>query len=288
MLALFGVTTILHTGQAVHHRTWFLLPTAVLCGIMDLLGWGGRLWSYYDVLNSTPFQIQITCAILAPTPLLAATFVMFGQIINRLGSIYSRLTPKQYTILFCTCDVVSLIVQGVGGGLAASADVEAGESPDLGGRIMLGGIAFQLAVITVFNICVAEFMWRYITNRPLRPATYSEPGLKHTDARGIITLKLRYMLGALAISTVVLFARAIYRTIELADGWNGKIISNETYFIVLDAVMVLIAMYVLNLIHPGPFLYHDADSAVLSVPSQEKINRRSPWARREQAATTEA
>ncbi len=39
-------------------------------------------------------------------------------------------------------DIVSLIVQGAGGGIAASADDHDGAT--LGGNIMLGGIVFQM------------------------------------------------------------------------------------------------------------------------------------------------
>jgi hypothetical protein len=106
---------------------------------------------------------RIIATIIAPTPLLAATFVIFGEIIRRIGQIYSRLSPRN-----CPCfldspielradrcsscrydpflhirkyqahpartsrsidtdswglqDVISLVVQGLGGGLAATAD----------------------------------------------------------------------------------------------------------------------------------------------------------------------
>jgi len=62
------------------------------------------------------------------------------------------------------------------------------------------------------------------------------------------------MIRALIFSTICLFIRAVYRTIELADGWNGRIISTQVYFNVLDGAMVTLAMYTLNLAHPGVLL----------------------------------
>jgi hypothetical protein len=47
-----------HLFQAIRSRTWFMLGTAVLCGILEILGWSGRLWAHYDPLGATPFQIQ--------------------------------------------------------------------------------------------------------------------------------------------------------------------------------------------------------------------------------------
>ncbi|RXW21356.1 hypothetical protein EST38_g4506 [Candolleomyces aberdarensis] len=184
-----------------------------------------------------------------------ATFVIFGEIIRRLGSIYSRLSPVRYTILFCTFDVISLVVQGVGGGLAATADPATnGRHPDTGGNVMLGGIAFQLLVIFVFCCCALEFMIRYLKDKPLRAAQPSDEKHGSTE-RGQLTGKLKIMLLALALSTACLFIRAVYRTIELADGWTGRIIGTEVYFNVLDGAMVVLAIYTLNIIHPGCFVF---------------------------------
>ena len=61
--------------------------------------------------------------------------------------------------------------------------------------------------------------------------------------------------------------------IELADGWNGRIIRTELYFSefsflrtrydwladctadVLDGAMVVLAIYTLNIVHPSCFVF---------------------------------
>jgi len=48
--------------------------------------------------------------------------------------------------------------------------------------------------------------------------------------------------------------RSVYRTIELADGWNGRIISTEWYFNVFDATPIVLAMVAINIFHPGRLL----------------------------------
>jgi hypothetical protein len=48
----------LHIGQAVYFRLWFLFPTAVLCGIGEVIGWSGRLWASFNVLNRNAFLMQ--------------------------------------------------------------------------------------------------------------------------------------------------------------------------------------------------------------------------------------
>ena len=46
----------------------------------------------------------------------------------------------------------------------------------------------------------------------------------------------------------------MYRTIELVDGWEGRIIHNELYFNVMDGAMIVASMYCLNIFHPGRLL----------------------------------
>ena len=46
----------------------------------------------------------------------------------------------------------------------------------------------------------------------------------------------------------------MYRTIELVDGWEGRIIKNELYFNVMDGAMIVASMYCLNVFHPGLLL----------------------------------
>ncbi|KAK0431977.1 RTA1 like protein-domain-containing protein [Armillaria borealis] len=253
-LSLFSVSTIVHVAQAIAYRTWWWLGTAVLCGVLEILGWSARLWSSFNPGLKDPFAMQLTCTILAPTPLLAANFVILEKLIQRLGTGYSRLSPRAYMILFSTCDVLSLVVQAFGGGLASSA-VSNGTDPEKGGHIMLIGVAFQLAVITLYSILGIEFFARYLIGTPIR----NHGG---DQKRGDLTTNLKLMIAALAFSTICLFIRAEYRVIELEDGWGGRIITTEVYFNVLDGAMITLAIYVVNVFHPGRIFRHTKERRV--------------------------
>ncbi len=107
---------VIHLTQAIYTRLWFMIPTAVLANIAEVLGWSARLWSSKNPPLLNPFLMQyvhslvtcqtslmalfplrITTTIIAPTPLVAANFVILGQLIVRLGSRYSRLNGKWCT-----------------------------------------------------------------------------------------------------------------------------------------------------------------------------------------------
>ncbi|RDB26463.1 Uncharacterized protein C17G6.02c [Hypsizygus marmoreus] len=250
-LVLFSVSTIAHTGQATYSRMWWLLPTVTFCGILEILGWAARVWSSISPLQDTPFTIQITATIIGPTPLLAANFVILGKIIEHLGPAYSRLSPKWYAIVFCTGDVVSLVIQAIGGGIASSAS-ENNEDPTLGGNIILAGISIQMAMISLYALCAIEFFVRYLKYAPVRQLSFAV-GVS-SPVRGFLDKHMCWMCIALMFSTICLFIRAVYRTIELSDGWDGRIISTQVYFNVLDGAMIVLAMYTLNFGHPAYLL----------------------------------
>ena len=117
LVVLNLMTLVVHLGYATFYRMWWLFPTIGLCGVLEIVGWSGRLWSSFSPLLGAPFKMQsvfqyfissfnsptnhgnnnhfrIVATILGPTPLLAANFVIFGVLIHRLGFQYSRLSPK--------------------------------------------------------------------------------------------------------------------------------------------------------------------------------------------------
>jgi len=248
---LYALSTFVHLGQALHHRMYYLVFTATIAGNTEMIGWGARLWSHYAPKNLTPYLIQTICTGNAPTFLIASYFIILAEIIRRLGPCYSRLQPKLYTIVFCGADVVALSIQGVGGGLAATAagSTDPNANPETGGHIMLVGIIFQMVALTFYMMLAVEFVIRYLRDKPFQRANNQPPtGNYYMDGR------MKTMLYGLAVSSILIYIRSIYRVIELSDGWSGSIITTEWYFNVFDGAMIVLAMLCLNVLHPGRLL----------------------------------
>lgn len=207
--------------------------------IAELIGWASRTWAAKCPYNNDAFLSQIVTLIIAPVFFSAALYVLLGKLIRDLGRASSILSAKWYTIIFCTCDVVSLIIQAVGGAMASMADTD--EQQDRGTNIMEGGIVFQLATMTLFGVLLGDFAWRISSRRA---------GLRDT-----ITRNIKLVLVAILISFVMIYIRSIYRTIELAQGWRGYLITHEAYFIGLDAAMMVVAVAVFIPIDPAVMLY---------------------------------
>lgn len=124
----------------------------------------------------------------------------------------------------------------------ASVSSQDGDTPTLGTNIMLAGLSFQVFTLAMFMLLTAEYALRVTRNKD---------ALNSTHAKLRASKKFRGFLCALALSTVLIMIRSIYRVIELAQGWNGQLIGDQTLFFVLEGIMVILAVLILNVFHPG-------------------------------------
>ncbi|KAJ3859960.1 RTA1 like protein-domain-containing protein [Lentinula novae-zelandiae] len=256
-LCLFGISSRDHSLFSSSILSVFLY-TAVLAGLVEILGWSGRLWSNQNLPNSTAFTMQITCTIMGPTPLLAANFIILAGIIRKIGDCYCRLSPRLYSIIFLSCDFIALAVQGGGGGIASAAKDT--DTVNLGAHIMLAGIVFQLVVIICYMVLAIEFFWRYSRGTPV----LSGSGVmsKLTGSTKVAVDEQDQLMIYHLQNLDVRESKAIYRTIELTDGFHGKIIKTQWLFNVFDGAMIVLAMYAFNVAHPGRLLVEDKETAM--------------------------
>ncbi|KAG8964033.1 hypothetical protein FRC05_004317 [Tulasnella sp. 425] len=241
----------------------------VLGGIGEIIGWAGRTWSSRNYINNNAFYMNICCTIIAPSFMTAAMFIIVGRVIGLVGSEYSRLRPRTYSILFISADFAALVVQAIGGATAASANDHKGA--ENGSNIMVAGIIIQMAAITIYCIIQGDYLWRVLTDRPIRPRETPSGVVtprsdvedasnnftlekEVTSGRARLTPNIKNMLIGLGIATLFIYIRSIYRTIELLGGWNGAIFVNERLFNALDGMPIFVAMFVMNVFHPGRFI----------------------------------
>jgi len=94
-VGLYSITTFVHLVEALWWRRWFLIPTIVVGGLGEIIGWAARTWSAKNKWLDKPFLMQISTTIIAPTFLSAANFIILGQVIKRArAQRFSRLSPK--------------------------------------------------------------------------------------------------------------------------------------------------------------------------------------------------
>ncbi|KAF5646365.1 RSB1 [Fusarium sp. NRRL 52700] len=257
--ALFGLTTIVHIIQLGRSRIWWC-AVFVIGGLVEIIGWAGRAWSSQCPYNSTAFLMQISTLIIAPVFYTAGVYIILGRLIQVFGRDCSILRPNLYLWIFCTCDVISLVVQAIGGGLASAAVNKVDGNTEPGTNTMVAGIVFQLASMSVFVALAIDFLVRSTRRGMLKSGKQSSIPI----------------LSAMTFSLLCIYIRSIYRTVELVQGWHGYLITHEQYFIGLDGAMMVIAVGVFNFIHPATFLPRSSakDSGEwLEIPRRSELKK---------------
>ncbi|KAF2681697.1 RTA1-domain-containing protein [Lentithecium fluviatile CBS 122367] len=246
-IVLFGLSTLLFIFQGMKFsRKWMGFGIAMVCGgVLEIIGYIGRIMANKDVFSENPFLMQIVCLTIGPAFMAAGIYLCLSRIVITFGPENSRIKPSSYPRIFIPCDVVSLLLQAIGGGIASVA-THTQKSPKTGNNIMIAGLASQVFTLLVFILCAADFAFRTMRNRRQLGAeafNASHPLRSHR--------KLEWFLIALGFATLCIFTRSVYRVAELSEGWTGHLIKNQKYFIAFEGALVGAAVVALNAFHPG-------------------------------------
>jgi len=112
------------------------------------------------------------------------------------------------------------------------------KDPQVGTNIMIAGVIFQLAAMTAFAGLALDFVRR---SYPMG-----------------ITRQYQLALVGLFISLGAIYARSIFRAVELCEGWTGYLMQNERFFIGLDGSLMVIAVGVFLVLDPSRLVPKDA------------------------------
>jgi len=193
------------------------------------------------------FLIQIVCLTIGPAFLAAGIYLCLSNIVTIFGPENSRIKPRSYPMIFILCDVISLVLQATGGGMA-SVETHNNRKADTGNHIMIAGLAFQVFTLLLFILLALDFaICTY--RRVSAVGSYFALNQRYATLRTSWLFKI--FLGALAISTLCIFTRCVYRVAELSQGWSGHLMLTQKYFVGLEGAVVVAAVLLLNLFHPG-------------------------------------
>jgi hypothetical protein len=158
--------------------------------------------------------------------------------------------PPKVCLLICLCvDIISLVLQAAGGGMAGqsfSKDIDTRP----GTYTMVAGILFQLASTITYSILMSIVFVRGFQ------------GIKNSKP-------LRWLAFAMILAIMCMVARGVYRSIELLQGWDGYLNTHEVYVIALDGSLMVIAAVVLNIFNPARLLKSAEETGLAGSPLKE-------------------
>lgn len=227
LLAFFGALTLVNIFAGGVYRTWGFSIAMVLGCIGEAIGYVGRIMAYNDVVSLNPFLIQICSLTFAPAFFAAAIYLSLCRIVLCFGENLSRIPAVWYTYLFIGIDFVSLVLQGAGGGLASGA-AESEDDPTTGNNIMLAGLGLQVFGLALFMVLCGEYAFR-VWRSP-----ESARDIRFVKVRN--SMKFKLFILSLIIATICIQIRSVFRVVEMAQGWDGELMGNQTLFFILEGM----------------------------------------------------
>ncbi|CAJ0547675.1 Ff.00g044290.m01.CDS01 [Fusarium sp. VM40] len=232
-VAVFGLSMAIHTFQGIKMRTWGFMSSMLAGCTLEIIGYVGRFIIHDNPFDFNGFLMQIICITVAPVFFSAAIYVLLSQVINFVDPSISRFPPKYFYWIFIPSDIISLILQAVGGALSCVASTH--EDVKTGEDISLAGLIFQVVTLIFFCALFADYVF-----------TASKSPSRHRLNKPMVTFLL-----FLFTSTIFILTRCAYRIAELGQGYFSALFRDEGLYIGLESCMMCIAVLLLNTGHPG-------------------------------------
>jgi len=172
----FYLCIIYARRQPVKHRHTIPLFVAAL---ISTVGWSTRIASASNTSNIPLYAVSSSYIVISPIFVCATLYLLLSRLI-RLGlpeggrqQVFFHIPPRWLGRIFIMSDIFSFLTQCSGSGIASSGNWE-GNTKDIGIRVLLVGLALQLATFTVF----LTLMWRYVCRVRASVATGFHPSVK--------------------------------------------------------------------------------------------------------------
>ena len=156
--AIFAVLLLAQLFLCIRHKTFGFLVGMFGGVVLEVLGYSGRIWLHQNIFDFNGFLLYLICLTIGPAFLSGSVYICLGRIVTINGVHLSRFSPKTYAITFIGCDILSLVLQAVGGALASEADTQS--ALNTGVNIMIAGLAYQVFSLLLFLALWGEFVLR--------------------------------------------------------------------------------------------------------------------------------
>lgn len=160
-----------------------------------------------NVWDKNAFQIQICCIIIAPTFICAAIYLTLKHVSLALNPSLSRLAPRWYPRLFLPADLSCLIVQAIGGGVAAAAKRDDPQAAESGNRTIIAGVALQVVVLLSFGAMGTDY---FVRVRKYMRSSEADPAALRVWKDS----KFRRFIFAVTGAYLCILVRCIYRFVS--------------------------------------------------------------------------
>ncbi|ENH69058.1 Sphingoid long-chain base transporter RSB1 [Fusarium oxysporum f. sp. cubense race 1] len=249
---LFGMTTMVHLIQAILFKKKFCW-VAIMGATWETIGFAFKTLGSRNQQNMTYLIWGQLFFLLAPLWINAFVYMAVARMV------YFRMPDRKLlgikairmTLLFVWLDIILFLVQGAGGSMLSNNDDM--NVIRIGQKLYMAGVGLQLAVIVIFIGITAFFYFK----------------LRQLEGRSMGRMK--WLILTMLAVLILIVIRIVYRLIEFGPGVNehNQLLIHEEYPLGLDATPILIALVLLNIMHPG-FVLRGPDSEFPKLSRKEK------------------
>ncbi|CEI68927.1 unnamed protein product [Fusarium venenatum] len=245
---LFGLTTIAHLVQA--RFCW----VAIMGAAWETIAFAFKTVGSRDQQNITYLTLGQILFLLAPLWINAFVYMGVARMVYFSMPAQKLLGIKavRMTLLFVWLDVILFLVQGSGGIMLSNTDADS-DMVDIGMKVYMAGVALQLAVVLIFTSITVFFYFK----------------LRQLEGRSMGRMK--WLIWTMVVVLMLIVTRIVYRLVEFGPGVNAHntLLIHEEYPLGLDATPILIALVLLNVMHPG-FVLRGPESEFPKLSRKEK------------------
>ncbi|KAM0503202.1 hypothetical protein ACHAP8_003244 [Fusarium lateritium] len=250
---LFGLTTTTHLVQAILFKKRFCW-VAIMGAAWETIAFAFKTIGSRDQQNIAYLTLGQILFLLAPLWINAFVYMGVARMVYFSMPAQKLLGIKavRMTLLFVWLDVILFLVQGSGGIMLSSTDADS-DMIDIGMKVYMAGVALQLAVVLVFAGITVFFYFK----------------LRQLEGRSMGRMK--WLIWTMVVVLMLIVTRIVYRLVEFGPGVNSHntLLIHEEYPLGLDATPILIALVLLNLMHPG-FVLRGPESEFPKLSRKEK------------------
>ncbi|KAE9395557.1 RTA1-domain-containing protein [Gymnopus androsaceus JB14] len=203
------------------------------------------------------YAIMDLFILLSPCAFLATDYILLSRLANSLGRTVADncllLPSTRITKIFVWSDVITFLIQAVGGALSTSGK---SSSVKVGEKVALVGLSLQLVSFVGFTLILIVFGLKVHSKYPQIWAVNSR-GQTLLSVAGPFKTTPAYnwkvLYYTMCLTCVGILIRSAFRIVEFSGGYFGYVAEHEWFFYFLDALPLWMAMSLYCLIWPVRF-----------------------------------
>jgi hypothetical protein len=121
-LAIFALLLPLQLLLGYLTRTTGITLAMFISLSLQIIGYVGRVQVHFNPFLEENFLMYLIPLMVGPVFIAAAAYLCLARIVVVYGEAFIAVRPNMYTLLFCAWDSLSLVLQAIGGAIAALAE----------------------------------------------------------------------------------------------------------------------------------------------------------------------